>query len=246
MRLVEWNCRMALHRKLFLLKDLNADLAIVPECAENLPEQVEDSFSFAWKGHNPKKGLGVLGFNGWGVDVIDDGPRLPWVLPVRVNHASQHVCDLLAVWTVAGQRAFDSPYGAQVTELIDTWSEAMTAANTLIAGDFNTSIQGPSSEEHRANLDRFSELGMISAYHHAFEIDHGDEPDRTLRWIGPGRTEYRYMCDFVFVPDRLLHGLSARVEQIWDGEHAGLSDHQPVVVDLPSRGFGNTWTTNGN
>ena len=44
MRLVEWNCRMALHRKLFLLNDLNTDLAIVPECAENLPEQVEENF----------------------------------------------------------------------------------------------------------------------------------------------------------------------------------------------------------
>lgn len=237
---------MALHRKLFLLKDLNADLAIVPECAKSLPGQVEDNFSWAWKGQNLKKGLGVLGFNGWGVDVIDDGPQLPCVLPVGVNHAGQHVFDLLAVWTVTSKNAFGSPYGAQITELIDTYSKALAAGNTLIAGDFNTSIQGPSSEEHRTNLDRLSQLGMISAYHHGLGIDHGDELDRTLRWIGPGRTEYRYMCDFVFIPDRLLQDLSARVEPIWEGEHVGLSDHQPVVVDIPTAGSGNTWTASGD
>jgi len=30
----------------------------------------------------------------------------------------------------------------------------------------------------------------------------------------------------------MLPGIDARVEPIWDGDHAGLSDHQPVVVDL--------------
>ena len=29
MRLVEWNCRMALQRKLWLLEELNTDIAVV-------------------------------------------------------------------------------------------------------------------------------------------------------------------------------------------------------------------------
>ena len=41
MRLVELNCRMALHPKLWLLEHLRADIAIVPECAQDLRNQVD-------------------------------------------------------------------------------------------------------------------------------------------------------------------------------------------------------------
>ena len=231
MRLVAWNCRMALHRKLWLLEHLRADVAVVPECAQDLPSQVDQQFSFAWKGHNPKKGVGVLGFNGWTVEAIDDGPQRPWVLPVSVSYNALPIFDLLAVWTVVHKDVSDLSYAAQVAELIDTWHGPLGAGNTVIAGDFNTSMQGPSSAPHRLNLDRLESIGMLSAYHHTLGVDHGEEPDRTLRWIGPGKTEYRYNCDFVFLPKRLLDGVTAHVEPIWDGEHAGLSDHQPVVVD---------------
>ena len=35
MRLVEWNCRMAFHKKLWLWEKLGENLAVVPECSEN-------------------------------------------------------------------------------------------------------------------------------------------------------------------------------------------------------------------
>mgnify|MGYP004003883883 FL=1 len=73
---------------------------------------------------------------------------------------------------------------------------------------------------------------MASAYHYALEVEHGDEPERTLRWIGPGKVEYRYNCDFIFVPKSRLPGIEARVEPLWSGENPKLSDHQPVVADL--------------
>jgi hypothetical protein len=235
MRIVEWNCRMALHRKLWYLNGLNPDIAVVPECAEKLPNQTEHDFSFAWKGRNSNKGIGVLGFNGWAVEEITYGPQLPWVLPVRVSYLGRHAFNILAVWTVVRKGISTLSYPQQISELLNVWGKILAEGNTLLVGDFNCSIQGPSAKPHQKNLDRLEQLGMVSSYHHALDVGHGDEPERTLRWIGPGKVEYRYNCDFIFVPRKHLPGIKAHVEPLWNGDDPKLSDHQPVVADIQTK-----------
>ena len=70
MRLVAWNCNMALHRKIDALLRLEPDVAVISECAE--PERLrarsaEDWLQGepVWIGDNPNKGLAVLTFNGY-------------------------------------------------------------------------------------------------------------------------------------------------------------------------------------
>ena len=77
MRLVEWNCRMAFHKKLWLLEKLGADLAVIPECSENAIPPSDEFISFLWKGHNPKKGLGIIAFNEWQLPVSYTHLTLP-------------------------------------------------------------------------------------------------------------------------------------------------------------------------
>ncbi|MGI9500761.1 MAG: endonuclease/exonuclease/phosphatase family protein, partial [Geminicoccaceae bacterium] len=70
MRLIAWNCSMALHRKVEALLALRPDIAVIAECAE--PERLRRLSSFdwiesepVWVGRHPAKGLAVFAFNGF-------------------------------------------------------------------------------------------------------------------------------------------------------------------------------------
>ena len=232
MRLVEWNCRMALQRKLWLLEELNADIAVVPECSQGAVKPDQDSLSFLWKGHNPNKGLGIIAFNGWQLQLRDDLEFLPWVIPFKASHPEGLEFNALAVWTVENKDVSNLSYAKQVTRLINTYSNEIKSENLSIIGDFNTSIQGPSKGPHQENLQLLDSLNLFSAYHTLNGLNHGEEKEMTLKWIGPGKKEYLYHCDFIFLPKKILNGGMSFIYKLWSGEHTKLSDHQPVVVDI--------------
>ena len=232
MRLVEWNCRMAFHKKLWLLEELNADIAVVPECSENAIATSDESLSFLWKGHNPKKGLGIIAFNEWQLQQRDDLESLPWVIPFKAWHPEGLEFNALAVWSVENKDVSDLSYAKQITHLINTYSDEIKSENLSIIGDFNTSIQGPSKGPHRENLTLLDSLNLFSAYHTLNGLNHGEEKEMTLKWIGPGKKEYLYHCDFIFLPQQFLNGAKSFIYELWTGEHTKLSDHQPVVVDI--------------
>ena len=62
---------------------MGADLAVIPECSENAIPPSDEFISFLWKGHNPKKGLGIIAFNEWQLQLRDDLEPLPWVIPFK-------------------------------------------------------------------------------------------------------------------------------------------------------------------
>ena len=102
MRLVAWNCAMALHRKFEALQALKPDVAVIAECAEpaRLAERLDLSglsSSPVWVGENPNKGLAVFGFNDHRVALAPiHRPRLRFLAPVTVEGAATF--NLLAVW----------------------------------------------------------------------------------------------------------------------------------------------------
>jgi hypothetical protein len=72
MRIVAWNCNMALDRKVDVLLDLAPDIAVVCECAEPERLRLRSKSSWmqgepVWIGRNPHKGLAVFAFNGYAV-----------------------------------------------------------------------------------------------------------------------------------------------------------------------------------
>ena len=106
MRLVAWNCNMALDRKFAALRSLRPDVAVISECAcpEILGERLRPKLNLArrgvdiaWVGRNPHKGLAVLGFKGHRVRLLPDhDPSLDFIAPVRVGGPAAF--NLLAVW----------------------------------------------------------------------------------------------------------------------------------------------------
>ena len=91
MRIVAWNCAMALHRKVDALMGLRPDLAIVSEAAEprrlvaRAPSLAEASL--VWVGKNPNKGLLVAGFGTTrpAFSRHRHDRRLHWMAPVAVS-----------------------------------------------------------------------------------------------------------------------------------------------------------------
>jgi len=62
MKLVTWNCAMALQKKFEKLLTLDADIFVIQECSQSFIEQISRSegWSSVWLGKNLNKGLAVL------------------------------------------------------------------------------------------------------------------------------------------------------------------------------------------
>lgn len=111
-----------------------------------------------------------------------DGADSRGLLPVEASHPDHAPLTVLAVWA---KLAPGSSYTRQETDVIEIWEDRF-GGRCVLAGDFNASLQGPSRKRHAVNLARLEQAGMLSAYHHHFDVAHGDEEAMTLRWIGPG------------------------------------------------------------
>ena len=233
MRLATWNCRQGIDGKRHALQLLGADVLVVPECSSEPTLAGELDVSFLWRGDYAPKGLGVIAFNGWTVEALAAPAELPWVLPARVRTpGGDHAFDLLAVWAVA-RRDGRPGYAGQITRVLDEWAQVIAAGQTIVAGDFNCSLQGPSGSAHARNLARLQELGMRSGYHAHSGQEHGAETAMTLRWVAPGRLPRGYHCDYVVLPESLLSNVTAvRIGSMEEWVDSRLSDHCPVIVDL--------------
>ena len=101
MRLITWNCNMAIHNKFDTLLALRPDVALLQECASpDIPVAqpvYAASSSHAWTGTLATKGLAVLGFGAWSVAPLLAGPRGNLSLPVRVHGPRSFT--VLALWT---------------------------------------------------------------------------------------------------------------------------------------------------
>ena len=102
MRLVAWNCNMALDRKFEALRSLRPDVAVISECAEpgRLSAKLDlkrRGVEMVWVGRNPHKGLAVLGFKGTRLCLAPEhDPGLEYIAPVHVEGPARF--NLLAVW----------------------------------------------------------------------------------------------------------------------------------------------------
>jgi exodeoxyribonuclease-3 len=102
MRLVAWNCAMALHRKFEALLRLRPDVAVIAECAEpgRLAERLAlAELTVAWSGsaRNPHKGPRGLRLQRLpAASRPIHRPSLRYLAPVRVE--GPVAFNLLAVW----------------------------------------------------------------------------------------------------------------------------------------------------
>lgn len=241
MRIVAWNCNMALHRKFDALLSLRPDLAIVSECAA--PERLKQRLDFAglgsdpvWVGRSPHKGLAVFGFNGHRVTLAQEHRRsLKHIAPVRVEGAARF--NLLAVWAQNfsdGIRRKRQPGPLRLA--LRYYREFLAEGPTVVAGDFNNSVywDRPGWLINQAwAVGALGELGLTSAYHAFHGEAQGEESAPTLYWRDRKKDGPTYHIDYIFLPQAWVArttGVSVGSFEQWC--KPGFSDHVPLVADV--------------
>jgi exodeoxyribonuclease-3 len=241
MRLVAWNCNMALDRKFAALRSLRPDVAVISECAS--PERLRPKLDLArrgvdllWVGRNPHKGLAVLGFKGNRVRLLPGhDPGLEFIAPVRVDGPVPF--NLLAVWAQnasGGNTRKDQP--GPLNRALARYRAFLTTGPAAVAGDFNNNVfwDKPGwAMNHAGTVTVLESYGLVSAYHAARGEAQGSERTPTHYWRDRKKDGPTYHIDYIFVPRDWTAGLrELRVGRFakWCG--SGLSDHVPLVVDV--------------
>jgi exodeoxyribonuclease-3 len=249
MRIVVWNCKMALSRKRQHLYDLHPDIAVIPECSRNcLNLCMQDDFEGRWFGDNPRKGLGVLVAKP--LHIARAGkPRSKWVVPISITRSisgsvSGEVCDflLIAVWTMPVPGSHVSSYIGQLYQAVVNNPRWFARKPAIVCGDFNSNkfwdhrrpnTNGPlgkqKSGNHSAVVTLLEKHRLASAYHHFFSESQGQETQPTYYfWHHKDRP---YHIDYVFLPQHW----ASQIKTVEVGTHAAwskLSDHVPLCVDV--------------
>ena len=241
MRLVAWNCNMALHRKLDALLSLQPDVAVVSECAN--PEQLQargvdlDGLSGpVWIGENRHKGLAVFGFNDYQIRPAKPvGWRLRHIMPVHVSGPVDF--NLLAVWAFNMQGGIIRKHQiGPLRRALSRYESFLTEHPAIVAGDLNHNVfwdKPGYRNNHRTSVDRLAQFGLVSAYHELTGEEQGDETTPTLYWRDRKKDGPTYHIDYIFLPRPWLPDIrefTIGAFEDWCG--SGLSDHVPLVLDV--------------
>ncbi len=241
MRIVTWNCNMALERKVSGLLALHPDIAVICECGE--PERLRSRSMSSWIesepvwiGRNPHKGLAVFAFNGFTVRLADSyHPSLRYIAPVHVD--GPKACNLLAVWaqnaSAGGIRKYQL---GPLRRSLSRYRDFLIARPAIVAGDLNSNAiwDKPGWRINHATKVRILEekFGLVSAWHAVRGEPHGKESMPTIYWRDRTKDGPTYHIDYVFLPASWIDRVRVDIGtfESWCG--AGLSDHAPVVVDI--------------
>lgn len=241
MRLVAWNCNMALHRKIDALAALKPDVAVVSECAEPSILAARSATDWmetepVWVGRNAMKGLAVFGFNGYRVELADAySPRHRFIAPVRVT--GPDTFNLLAVWAQNASGGITRKHQPGPLRLALTRYRSFLAERpAVVAGDWNSNAiwDKPGWRiNHMHKIRVLEEMGLVSAYHAVTGERQGEETTPTHYWRDRREDGPTYHIDFVCLPQPWL----AQITHFEVGGFAawcgsGLSDHVPIVVDI--------------
>ncbi len=241
MRLVAWNCNMALPRKLAALRSLRPDVAVISECAE--PERLARKIKPrrlgadpVWIGDNPDKGLAVLAREAYRLTLADDyDPSLRFIAPIRVEGPAAF--NLLAVWAQnASAGLYRKGEPGPLNLALARYRGFLSDGPAVVAGDLNNNIfwDKPGwAMNHADAVAELGELGLVSAYHETRGEPQGAERTPTHFWRDRKKDGPTYHLDYIFVPREWME----RVRELSVGRFAkwcgsGLSDHVPLAVDV--------------
>ena len=208
MRLVAWNCNMALHRKMDALLALKPDVAVISECAN--PQVLGDKTDLSmltgdpvWMGSNKHKGLGVFGFNGWEPNLAPEfDPALRYLLPVQIT--GSHPFNVLTVWAMNandGLTRKDQPGPVRIG--MNTYRDLLSNKDCVTAGDFNNNVywDRPGWPINWADaVEMYADYGLTSVYHEQMAEAQGEESIPTHYWRDRIKDGPTYHLDYIFMP----------------------------------------------
>lgn len=234
-RLVTWNCNMALSQKFERLLALEPDIAVVQECADPARDAARGRplpcAGFEWVGSNPNKGLGIFTFGDLRVQRhASYTDEFALYLPVQVSGPVR--LNVLGVWVA---NKFAAHATNEPAPAIAYYQPFLTAAPAVVAGDFNRLPQRMSYRRRDGEPSVVEWLGRAGLWD-------ADDMATALWGARPlHRTLYHqrhprqgFVVDYIFVPrpdDGRLPRL-AHFEVCGPHDWITWSDHVPLFVDL--------------
>lgn len=240
LRLVSWNVCDGFRRKFGHLERLRPDIAVLqevrPECLRYATLH-EQSF---WIGDPGAKGMAVVAWGDWKLTPAPVAVNEKWFLPVIATRGDQTV-HIVAVWVDSSKDC-----GPPTLRALDALAGFIAAAPTVLAGDFNQSVNLDARKGRGRRfadvLERFEALGLTSAWHSHTGETQGQETGATLYFTW--NAEKRFHIDFAFGSaglgvDRV--GLGGYQQYVAEK----ISDHVPLTIDyrLPSAAAGASYGT---
>jgi exonuclease III len=234
-RIVVWNCRMALAKKRELLYALRPDIAVIPECSHaSMLVCQEDGFNTRWWGENKHKGLGVIAAKPWSLEPRRR-PRQKWIASAWVRGPQEFL--LIAVWACPVGTVRELNYVGQTYEALVRHPKWFADRRPVVlCGDFNSNTSldpGRRVRKHSAVVELLARKNIVSAYHTFFSENHGAETRPTYYFWH--RQERRFHLDYIFLPrDWAERVTNFRVGSF--NEWRSSSDHMPILVDVGEAG----------
>ena len=240
MRLVAWNCNMALPRKWDALMDLHPDVAVISECAnpqilmeKGMPVTSE---TCQWMGRSPHKGLGVFAFNGYRLRRYEPfAPYFRFCLPVHVDGPEPF--HLLAAWAQnANEGNTRKNQLGHLSRAMTRYKNFLLAKPSFIAGDLNNNTfwDKPGWRmNHETMVRKANKMGLLSAYHTLQNEAHGAETIPTHFWRDRTKDGPTYHIDYIFGTAKVIKTAKAfdiGTFEDWIGNK--LSDHVPLVLEV--------------
>jgi exodeoxyribonuclease III len=239
LRIVTWNCNMALRHKFEALLSLRPDVAIIQECAE--PDGDTDRgwrpayHDADWIGFNAQKGLGIFTFGDLTLRRhAAYAERFSLYLPVEISGPCRF--NLLGVWVADARKI---PPGATNDPLraIGFYRPFLATAPAVVAGDFNRLPQQMSTRSKEypgaSVVEMLADARLVNADTAMSDASGQDALHRTH--YHQRHSSRGFVVDYLYIPAAERTRLTAF--EVGD-PHDWLrwSDHVPLVaeVDLTS------------
>jgi exodeoxyribonuclease III len=235
LRIVTWNCNMALYQKFDRLLALRPDVAVIQECAS--PERdaargwQPHCSSRDWIGFNADKGLGVFTFGSLRVRRHQSyTDTFSLYLPVQIDGPCRF--NLLGVW-MADYRRIPTGSTNDPASAVKHYRRFLTNAPSVVAGDFNLLPQQMAFRTGEPHDHSLIELLAQAGLRNVADLPIKGSSQRALKRTHfhqrkPGRG---FVVDYLFVPGRESVRLAAF--EVGDPrDWIQWSDHVPLVAEF--------------
>lgn len=224
LKIISWNCRGKFREKYPLLERLDADIFVIQEC-EN-PEKYKQQFNnfysnYVWYGEHDNRGLGIFAkptikmtLNNWKTYCLRH------FVSVNINNSF----DLLGVWA--------SPPYIEEYYIYQSINISQYDLNTIIIGDFNSNSiwdKKHGKRNHSAVVAQLKDIGLVSAYHHLHNENHGHEMQHTFYLYT--HKDKCYHIDYCFLNPARIKNFNILDSNYW----LQYSDHLPIQIVINDR-----------
>ena len=167
MKIVSYNIAKCVQTKIDHVLRMNADLYILPECADSKSIVLPKGYTMFWTGDDdiPQKGLGVIWKDELSVHIINGHRKIKHHLPLIVDNDGYSKF-ILACWPTAWQES--KTYPQLLLEALHEYSQYFDKLPSLAIGDFNCYV-GQSGVKKKTGtfedcIKEFEAHGMKSVY----------------------------------------------------------------------------------